>query len=57
MFTIFYKKNYSKNLVFKVVFGNRVDVLNDFLYNMEYLYILCIIIAQIYLHIHSAIKT
>ena len=57
MFTIFYKKIYSKNLVVKVVFGDRVDVLNDFLYNMEYLYILCIIIAQIYLHIHSAIKT
>ena len=35
MFTIFYKKNYSKNLVVKVVFGDRVDVLNDFLYNME----------------------
>ena len=30
MLTIFYNFFYSKKLVIKVVFGDRVDLLNDF---------------------------
>ena len=35
MLTIFYKFIIVKKLVVKVVYRDRADVLNDFLYNME----------------------